>query len=325
MPVAEYTPQTYVDDDGSGTTGTIINKAVMDTCEAGLADASRQTRVVRLAALTNINIASPGSTIDTLSMTTGDRVLLAGQTTASQNGIYVFATSSTAMTRATDFAAGSKIKSGQVILVTAGGFFSGSSFLVVTDNPTVGTTSISIILNNYAVKFWNALPTTPHDGMEINYVADATNGVVWHLKYRAADASSYKWNYIGGSELIAVQDAVGTTTSSTFGAATSGATLTVPTVPLAGNYDVDVSAGFVATSIANTYVELAVAFDGETIGATHAASTYLTTTAGGAPLQRKRRGTLLVSTAPKIGYNVSGGATASFYRRAVRIVPVRVG
>jgi hypothetical protein len=35
-----------------------------------------------------------------------------------------------------------------------------------------------------------ALPATPVDGQECHFVADATNGVVWHMKYRAADTSA---------------------------------------------------------------------------------------------------------------------------------------
>jgi len=45
------------------------------------------------------------------------------------------------------------------------------------------------------------LPVLPYDGQEIYYIADATNGVIWHLRYRAASASAYKWEFLGGSFL----------------------------------------------------------------------------------------------------------------------------
>lgn len=48
-----------------------------------------------------------------------------------------------------------------------------------------------------------SLPAAPADGQECIFVADATNGVAWHLKYRAASASAYKWEVIGGSWLSA--------------------------------------------------------------------------------------------------------------------------
>lgn len=42
------------------------------------------------------------------------------------------------------------------------------------------------------------LPATPVDGQECNYLADATNGVVWHLVYRSATG---KWHMTGGPPL----------------------------------------------------------------------------------------------------------------------------
>lgn len=43
-----------------------------------------------------------------------------------------------------------------------------------------------------------SLPATPVDGQECNYLADATNGVVWHLVYRSATG---KWHMTGGPPL----------------------------------------------------------------------------------------------------------------------------
>jgi hypothetical protein len=49
-----------------------------------------------------------------------------------------------------------------------------------------------------------SLPGSPVDGQEIYYAADATNGVIWHLRYRsAARSGSGAWEFIGGSELFA--------------------------------------------------------------------------------------------------------------------------
>jgi len=57
---------------------------------------------VRVVSTTNVTVASPGATIDAVSMSSADRVLLTGQTTGSQNGVYVYNGSASAMTRATD-------------------------------------------------------------------------------------------------------------------------------------------------------------------------------------------------------------------------------
>jgi hypothetical protein len=56
----------------------------------------------RVATVSNISIASPGATIDGIAMAAGDRVIVKNQTTASENGIYVWTGAATAMTRSLD-------------------------------------------------------------------------------------------------------------------------------------------------------------------------------------------------------------------------------
>lgn len=81
-----------------------------------------------------------------------------------------------------------------------------------------------------------SLPASPVDGQECYYVADATNGVIWHLRYNAGSASAYKWEVVGGGELHA-QTVTG------LEAVTDGATAHDPTtvdngivIPLAGDF-----------------------------------------------------------------------------------------
>lgn len=84
----------------------------------------------------------------------------------------------------------------------------------------------------------STLPTSPTDGQEVYYQASgdmATNGIVWHLRYRSASSSSYKWEYIGGGPLWAqslgeVSSALTATTWSDVGTAIS------VTAPLEGDY-----------------------------------------------------------------------------------------
>lgn len=80
------------------------------------------------------------------------------------------------------------------------------------------------------------LPTTPVDGQECNLLVDATNGIVWHLVYRAAEAGPYKWYFTGGEPLFG-EDA----SSMTPGAGNNLTTNTTPavTVPNAGDYLVE--------------------------------------------------------------------------------------
>ena len=47
-----------------------------------------------------------------------------------------------------------------------------------------------------------SMPTTPYEGQEVYYVADATNGVMWRFRYRGASPSPYKWEFVGGSDIL---------------------------------------------------------------------------------------------------------------------------
>lgn len=73
-------------------------KAYVDANVEGLAwkDSSR------VATQATLNVSSPGATIDSLTMATGDRVLVRAQTAASENGIYIWNGAAVAMTRARD-------------------------------------------------------------------------------------------------------------------------------------------------------------------------------------------------------------------------------
>lgn len=74
----------------------------------------------------------------------------------------------------------------------------------------------------------------PFDGQEIYFVADATNGIVWHLRYRAAASGSYKWERVGGSPLTS-EVATFSNLSPTSYTNWSGPAITVP---VAGDYEI---------------------------------------------------------------------------------------
>ena len=102
-----------------------------------------------------------------------------------------------------------------------------------------------------------SLPSAPIDGQEIRYLADATNGVIWNLRYRAASSSSYKWEFIGGSQLYSISTGSFQTTSSTFQVWSTGPTITVP---IAGIYEITLSAvtGNQSASVNTSYAAVAV-------------------------------------------------------------------
>jgi hypothetical protein len=84
-----------------------------------------------------------------------------------------------------------------------------------------------------------SLPDSPYDGQEVNLLADATAGVVWHLRYRAASASAYKWEFAGGARLSAEAAAELSTASGSY--VDGGVAVTVPR---AGEYEIELGAGF---------------------------------------------------------------------------------
>lgn len=56
----------------------------------------------RVSTQGNLNLSSPGATIDGITMATGDRVLVRSQTAPAENGIYIWNGAATPMTRALD-------------------------------------------------------------------------------------------------------------------------------------------------------------------------------------------------------------------------------
>lgn len=92
---------------------------------------------VRVSAQVNTTVASPGATIDGISMVAGDRVLLPNQTTASQNGIYIWNGAAVPMTRASDASTFDELE-GAVTSVTEG-TDAGVSFRQTQVNGTIGT------------------------------------------------------------------------------------------------------------------------------------------------------------------------------------------
>lgn len=56
----------------------------------------------RVASQVNVTLSSPGASIDGVTLSNGDRVLVKAQTTTSENGIYVWNGAATPMTRAPD-------------------------------------------------------------------------------------------------------------------------------------------------------------------------------------------------------------------------------
>lgn len=79
------------------------------------------------------------------------------------------------------------------------------------------------------------LPSSPYDGQTVVYAADATNGVMWLLRYRSAATGSYKWEFVGGGSLSFL-DGSNVSAALTANTWSNISTAQKITVPLAGDY-----------------------------------------------------------------------------------------
>lgn len=102
---------------------------------------------VRVLVTTNFTVSNPGTAVfDGVTLANGDRVTLAGQTTGSENGIYVFNGSGVAMTRATDADTSAEVKSGMSFWVSEGTANADTAWTLTTNDPiTLGTTSLTFV------------------------------------------------------------------------------------------------------------------------------------------------------------------------------------
>ena len=95
----------------------------------------------RVISTGNVNLAAPGGTIASVSMVVNDRVVLNNQTTASENGIYVWNGAAVPLTRALDGNTMAELT--QAVITIEEGSSAGSSFRQTTVSGTLGSAAIS--------------------------------------------------------------------------------------------------------------------------------------------------------------------------------------
>lgn len=113
----------------------------VDTLLSGLASGQILKGSVRAAVATNINIASPGATLDGLTAASGDVFLLTAQTTGPQNGPYTWNGAATPMTRATNWDTTAEAVRGSYWVVREGSKADQFALLTNDTDITIGTTT----------------------------------------------------------------------------------------------------------------------------------------------------------------------------------------
>jgi hypothetical protein len=108
---------------------------------------------VRVLTTTNVTLtAGAPSTVDGVSLVADDRILVIGQTTISQNGLYDVATvgsgSNGTWVRTSDANQTGEINAGMIVMVTEGTEWGDTSWKLVTDDPIViGITGLTFLQN----------------------------------------------------------------------------------------------------------------------------------------------------------------------------------
>jgi hypothetical protein len=170
-----------------------------------------------------------------------------------------------------------------------------------------------------------SLPASPVDGQEIRFLADATNRVIWHLRYNSGSSFSSKWEFLGGGDLWAGIDATSTLGSTTYANLADGVSTAV-TLPLAGDYSVEVGAE-INTGAANTgYVSYAI---GATAAADADAVRAGTNAAGAAvdisPSRKKLKTGLTAGIALTLKYRGTTATSNTYLNRWIAARPLRLG
>ena len=116
-----------------------VNKSQLDNAIRGL---DWKPEVIA-ASTANVNLASPGTSLDGVTLTNPSRILLKDQTAPAENGIWIWTGSGTALTRALDADSGDEL-SGATVTVQRGTVNADRVYRVTTDDTiTVGTTAIT--------------------------------------------------------------------------------------------------------------------------------------------------------------------------------------
>lgn len=118
-----------------------VTKQYADAISAG----QKQKASVRVVATANVTISNPGtSTFDGVSLTSGQSILLTGQSTGAENGPYIFNGSGVAMTRRPDYNTSGEVGGGDTFFVDEGTVYADTNWTLITNGAIVlDTTSLS--------------------------------------------------------------------------------------------------------------------------------------------------------------------------------------
>ena len=210
-------------------------------------DYKQATRVVTT---TNVNLSGGApSQVDGVTLSHNDRVLVTGQTTGSQNGIYYVTTlgsgSNGTWSRSTDSNQTGELLAGTIVMVTEGSVYADTQWKLITDNPIVIDTTPLTFTQNYSA----------------NSISGGTSNVVVNSNANVTISSAGAANVLTvsntGVYVSGVVSATGNITGNYFvgnGSALTGIATGVPSKIANGTSNINIASANsnIAFSVANT-------------------------------------------------------------------------
>jgi hypothetical protein len=172
-----------------------------------------------------------------------------------------------------------------------------------------------------------SLPTTGlYDGLEVYYLADAVNGVIWHLRYRTG-GGTYKWEVLGGSPLVA--EVMSGISQPTFQTDTWGSVTGDPTIvaALAGEYNLDWTVGSFSVGAGATMLTGVQVNGVDPVVGNNASYHYMSLANASVNLKNQRKAQVNAGSTIRPRYRHNGGSplTVSVNSLSLKAMPVRVG
>ena len=265
----------------------LVNKAYVDFVAAGLS----WKQAVRASSTVNIPTLSGLLTVDTVTLTAGERVLVKNQSTASQNGIYV--ASATAWSRASDADTWDEYL-GAVVFVESGGQAGSAWYSSAQPGGTLGVTAIN--WSNFSV----AAVYTAGTGLSLNANEfSISNTAVTAASYGSASQVGTFTVNAQGQLTAASNTAIAIANTQVSGLGTMSTQSAASVAITGGTINGTTIGGTTAGAVTGTTVTATTQFSGPGTG--------LTGTAAGLSIG----GTAATATSATTATNLAGGATGS--------------
>tara|TARA_B100000003_G_scaffold204183_1_gene215759 strand:+ start:923 stop:5671 length:4749 start_codon:yes stop_codon:yes gene_type:complete len=239
-------------------------KQYVDGVASGL-DVKKSVRVATTGNGTLSSAYANGQTVDGVSLSTGDRILIKDQSTGSENGIYTV-NSSGAPTRATDFDANSEVTGGAFTFVEEGTANANLGFVLTnTGSITLGSTSLTFSQFSGAGQITAGTGLTK-SGNTIN-ATDATTSAKGIASFASSDftvsSGAVSIKTLNQSTTGNAATATALETARNIGGVSFDGTgnINLPGVNTAGNQNTSGNAA-TATALANARTIAGVSFDG---------------------------------------------------------------